>query len=235
MEQELTKSPEAAALAAPPSPTTRPITRKRPAWFSSLFTFRFFSEETPKISTQAVVDRNAEIADDVEIGPFCVIGPDVKIGPGCRLLNNVTILGDTTIGRDNVFFPNAVIGGAPQDKKYKGARTKLTIGNGNVFREAVTVHLGTEKGGGLTTVGDNNLLMVNAHVGHDSRLGSNCVLANNVMIAGHVLVGDHVAMMGGAAVHHYCIIAEFAYIGGYSRVHHDVPPYCKIDSADLVR
>jgi UDP-N-acetylglucosamine acyltransferase len=159
----------------------------------------------------------------------------VKIGPGCRLLNNVTILGDTTIGRDNVFFPNAVIGMAPQDKKYKGARTKLTVGNGNVFREAVSVHLGTEKGGGITTVGDNNLLMVNAHIGHDAHVGSNCVLANNVMIAGHVLIGDHVAMMGGAAVHHFCIIGEFAYIGAYSRIHHDVPPYCKIDGADLVR
>src|SRR5688500_19252972 len=119
--------------------TVRSTPRKRPALFSSLFTFRFFSEETPKISTQAVVDKNAEIADDVEIGPFCVIGPDVKIGPGCRLLNNVTILGDTTIGRENVFFPNAVIVGAPQDKQYKGARTKHTIGHGNVCREAVSI------------------------------------------------------------------------------------------------
>jgi UDP-N-acetylglucosamine acyltransferase len=229
MDQDPNKSPE------PAPQQTRPTPRKRPAWFSSLFTFRFFSEETPKISPHAVVDKNAEIADDVEIGPFCVIGPDVKIGPGCRLLNNVTILGDTTIGRDNVFFPNAVIGGAPQDKKYKGARTKLTVGNGNVFREAATVHLGTEKGGGLTTVGDNNLLMVNSHIGHDAHLGSNCVLANNVMIAGHVLIGDHVAMMGGVAIHHFATIGEFAYIGAYSRVHHDVPPYCKVDGADLVR
>jgi UDP-N-acetylglucosamine acyltransferase len=227
MEQEQLKSPEAALPRLTP--------RKRPAWFSSLFTFRFFSDERPKISPQAVVDKNAEIGDDVEIGPFCVIGPDVRIGPGCRLLNSVTILGDTTIGRDNVFFPNTVIGGAPQDKKYKGARTKLTIGNGNVFREAVTVHLGTEKGGGLTTVGDNNLLMVNAHIGHDAHIGSNCVLANNVMIAGHVLIGDHVAMMGGAAVHHFAIVGEFAYIGAYSRIRHDVPPYCKVDGSDLVR
>jgi UDP-N-acetylglucosamine acyltransferase len=241
MEQELTKSPEAVSSSSTPPTTTttamppRPTPRKRPAWFSSLFTFRFFSEETPKISPQAVVDKNAEIAEDVEIGPFCVIGPDVKIGPGCRLLYNITILGDTTIGRDYVFFPNSVIGGAPQDKKYKGARTKLTIGNGNVFREAVTVHLGTEKGGGLTTIGDNNLLMVNAHIGHDAHLGGNCVLANNVMIAGHVVIGDHVAMMGGVAVHHFATIGEFAYIGAYSRVHHDVPPYCKVDGADLVR
>ena len=227
MEQEATKTAEPAPQRLTP--------RKRPAWFSSLFTFRFFSDGAAKISPHAVIDKNAEIDEDVEIGPFCVIGPDVKIAAGCRLLNSVTILGDTTIGRDNVFFPNTVIGGAPQDKKYKGARTKLTVGNGNVFREAVSVHLGTEKGGGLTTVGDNNLLMVNAHIGHDARLGSNCVLANNVMIAGHVLIGDHVAMMGGAAVHHFCIIGEFAYIGAYSRIHHDVPPYCKIDGPDLVR
>src|SRR3954453_13385322 len=114
MEQDAKKLALAAAAAAerstdalaPEGIPTRPAPRKRPAWFSSLFTFRFFSEETPKISTQAVVDKHAEIADDVEIGPFFVIGPDVKIGPGCRLLNNVTILGDTTIGRDNVFFPN---------------------------------------------------------------------------------------------------------------------------------
>lgn len=227
MEQELAKPPEA--------PLTKLTPRKRPAWFSSLFTFRFFSEDSPKISPQAVVDPKAEIAEDVEVGPFCVIGPDVKIGAGCRLLNSVTLLGDTTIGRDNVFFPNTVIGGAPQDKKYKGARTKLTIGNGNVFREAVSIHLGTEKGGGLTTVGDNNLLMVNAHVGHDVRLGSNCVLANNVMLAGHVLCGDHVAMMGGSGIHHFVTIGEYAYVGGYSRIHHDVPPYCKIDGPDLVR
>lgn len=234
MEQDLAKLPEAPPnSAASPAAAARP--RKRPAWFSSLFTFRFFSDDAPKISPQAVVDRKAEIADDVEIGPFCVIGPDVKIGPGCRLLNSVTILGDTTIGRDNVFFPNTVVGGAPQDKKYKGARTRLIVGNGNVFREAVTVHLGTEKGGGLTTVGDNNLLMVNAHIGHDARLGSNCVLANNVMLAGHVLCGDHVAMMGGAGIHHFVTIGEYAYIGGYSRIHHDVPPYCKADGPDLVR
>src|SRR5690348_12283451 len=99
MEQELTKTPEA-TTSAMPAPA-RPTPRKRPAWFSSLFTFRFFSEESPRISRHAVVDKNAEIADDAEIGPFCVIGPDVKIGPGCRLLNNVTVLGDTTIGREN--------------------------------------------------------------------------------------------------------------------------------------
>lgn len=213
----------------------KPPQGKRPNWFASLFALRFFSDETAKISPHAIVDPAAEIDDDVEIGPFSVIGPHVKIGSGTRLLNRVTILGHTTIGRDNIMFPNTVIGAAPQDKKYRGESTRLEIGNSNVFREAVTLHVGTEKGGGVTILGDNNLLMVNSHLGHDSRLGSNCVLANNVMIAGHVVIGDYVNMMGGAAVHHYCTIGDFAYIGGYSRVHHDVPPFVKVDGADQVR
>jgi UDP-N-acetylglucosamine acyltransferase len=212
-----------------------PPQSKRPAWFRYLFNFRFFSDEHPKISPHAVVDPSAEIADDVEIGPFCVVGPGVKIGPGCRLLNSVTIVGDTTVGRDNIFFPNSVIGTAPQDKKYKGAPTRLEIGNGNAFREACTIHVGTEKGGGVTTIGDNNLFMVNSHVGHDARIGSHCVISNNVMIAGHVLVGDGVAMMGGVGVHHFVTIGMYAYVGGYARIHHDVPPFVKVDGADQVR
>jgi UDP-N-acetylglucosamine acyltransferase len=210
---------------------------KRPNWFSHLFALRFFSDELTEnnIHPQAIVDPQAEIAEDVEIGPFCVIGPHVKLGPGCRLLNSVTILGHTTIGRDNIFFPNCVIGSAPQDKKFRGEDTRLEIGDNNAFREAVSIHIGTEKGGGLTTVGDNNLLMVNSHLGHDARLGSNCVLANNVMIAGHVHVHDYVAMMGGAGVHHFVTIGEHAYIGGYARIHHDVPPFVKVDGADEVR
>src|SRR5947207_590749 len=133
----------------------------------------------PKISPLAVVDPNAQLAADVEVGPFCVIGPDVRIDPGCKLFNNVTILGDTTIGADNVFFPNAVIGAPPQDKKYKGAVTQLKIGVGNIFREAVTVHCGTEKGGGITRLGGNSMYMVNSHIGHDAQFGNNCIIANN--------------------------------------------------------
>ena len=225
-----------------PKETTpaKPTGGRAPRWLSSLFSFRFFSDEMPRISPLAVIDPNATIAEDVEIGPFCVIGPDVTLEGGCRLLNSVTIIGKTTIGRDNVFHPHSVIGGAPQDKKYKGEATGLQIGDRNQIREVVTIHTGTEQGGringgGVTRVGSDNLLMVNCHIGHDAQIGDGCVLANNVMIAGHVLVGDHVAMMGGAAVHHFCIIGEFAYIGAYSRIHHDVPPYCKIDGPDLVR
>lgn len=222
-------------VTTPPPPPARPAGRRRPSWFMSLFSFRFFSDEMPKISPHAVVDPSAEIADDVEVGPFCVIGPNVKIASGCRLLNSVTILGNTTLGKDNICFPNSVLGAIPQDKKFRGEMTRLEIGNSNVFREAVTIHVGTDKGGGVTKIGDNNLLMVNAHVGHDAVVGSNCVLSNNVMLAGHVLVGDYVAMMGGVGVHHFVTIGDYAYIGGYARVHHDVPPYCKIDGSDEIR
>jgi UDP-N-acetylglucosamine acyltransferase len=212
-----------------------PAPARRAPWFVSLFTFRFFSDEMPKISPHAVIDPKAEIAEDVEVGPFCVIGPGVKIGSGCRLLNNVTILGRTTIGKDNVFFPNAVIGAAPQDKKFKGETTELHIGNANVFREAVTVHVGTEMGGGLTRIGDNGLYMVNAHIGHDAMIGNGVVVANNVMIAGHVVCENNVVISGGVGIHHFVTVGETAFIGGYSRIHYDVPPFCKVDGADVVR
>ena len=212
-----------------------PAAGRRAPWFRSLFTFRFFSDEMPKISPHAVIDRKAQIADDAEVGPFCVIGPQVKIDSGCRLLNNVTVLGRTTIGKENVFFPNAVIGASPQDKKFKGEDSELVIGNANVFREAVTVHVGTENGGGVTRIGDNGLFMVNAHIGHDARIGNGVVIANNVMIAGHVVCENNVAIMGGVGIHHFVTVGESAYIGAYSRIHIDVPPFCKVDGADIVR
>ncbi len=208
---------------------------KRSPWFTSLFTFRFFSDALPKISPHAVIDPHAEIAEDVEIGPFCVIGPEVKIDTGCRLLNNVTVLGKTTIGKDNVFFPNAVIGAAPQDKKYKGSQTILEIGSRNVFREAVTLQVGTETGGGVTRVGNDGLYMVNAHVGHDAQIGNHIVFANNVMIAGHVVCDDYVWLSGGVGIHHFVTLGRNAFVAAYARIHHDVPPFCKVEGADRVR
>ncbi len=227
MEPNTVKPVELTAQHSPPT--------KRPAWFRYLFNFRFFSDEQPRISPQAVVHPKAEIADGVEIGPFCVVGPDVTIGPGCKLLNSVTVVGHTTIGRENIFFPNSVIGTAPQDKKYKGAPTRLEIGDRNAFREAVTLHVGTEKGGGVTVIGNDNLFMVNSHIGHDARIGSHCVISNNVMIAGHVAVGDYVSMMGLVGIHHFVTVGQHAYLGGASRIHHDVPPFVKVDGEDEVR
>ena len=190
---------------------------------------------SPRIHPLAAIDPRAEIARDVEVGPFCVIGPHVVLGPGCRLHNNVTVLGHTTIGRDNVFFPNVTVGADPQDKKFRGEPTRLIIGDNNHFREGCTVHVGTAAGGGVTRVGDDNLLMVNVHVGHDVTLGSDCVLGNNVMLAGHCHVGDRVSMMGGSAMHHFVSVGDFAFVGGYARIHHDVPPFVKVDEADEIR
>lgn len=187
------------------------------------------------VSPLAFVDPQARLADDVEVGPFCFVGPDVAIGPGCKLLAHVVITGPTVIGSGNVIHPNVVIGGPPQDRKYKGAATRIEIGDGNIFREAVTIHRGTEKGGGVTRVGSHNFFMVNVHVGHDVQLGSHCTLANNVMLAGHVHVGDYCNMAGGVGIHHFVTVGEYTFLGGYSRIHHDVPPYVKIDGADEFR
>lgn len=188
-----------------------------------------------RISSQAVIDPSAELASDVEVGPFCVIGPDVKIGPGCKLLSHVVVTGRTTLGANNMLHHHAVIGGWPQDRKYRGAPTRVEIGDNNIIREAVTIHVGTEKGGGVTRLGDGNFLMVNTHLGHDVQVGSNCLFANNCMLGGHVICGDNVNMMGGCAVHHLVTIGEFSYLGGDSRIHHDVPPFCKVDGNDKVR
>lgn len=183
----------------------------------------------------AWVDPAAQIADDVAVGPFCVIGPEVVIGPGCVLHNNVTILGKTTLGARNLVFPNAVLGANPQDKKFRGEQTRLEIGDDNQIREAVTIHTGTDKGGGLTKIGSNNLLMVNVHLGHDARVGNNCVLSNNLMVAGHVHIGNNVVLAGGVGIHHFVTIDDFAYIGGYAQLTHDVPPFVKVDGADRIR
>ena len=189
----------------------------------------------PRISPLAIVDPRALIADDVEVGPFCIVGPDVTLGAGNKLHSHVVITGHTTIGRDNEFHPHCVIGGPPQDTKYDGQPTRLEIGDDNIFREASTVSIGTEKGGGVTRVGSGNYFMTNAHVGHDAQIGNRCILANNVMVAGHVVCGDNVNFAGGAGVHHFVSIGDFAFLAGYSRIHHDVPPYVKVADDDHVR
>jgi UDP-N-acetylglucosamine acyltransferase len=187
------------------------------------------------ISSHAIVDPKARVSADAEIGPLCIIGPDVEIAAGCRLVSNVTIMGRTTLGPGNTVWPGAVLGAPPQDRKYKGAPTRLEIGANNIFREHVTIHIGTERGGGVTRVGDNNFLMVNAHLGHDVQLGSNCMLANNVMVAGHVIMGDYCNLMGGVGIHHFVTVGRCCFLGGYARIHHDAPPFCKIDGADEMR
>lgn len=189
----------------------------------------------PQISPLSQVDPQACLADDVAIGPFCLVGPKVSLGAGCRLLSHVSITGHTSVGRGNTFFPNSVIGAIPQDLKYRGGETRLEIGEGNTFREAVTVHLGTEKGGGITRIGNGNLLMVNAHIGHDVQIANKCIIANNVMFAGHVVCGSNVAIMGLVGIHHFVTIGDYAYLAGAARIHHDVPPFVKVADDDKIR
>ena len=189
----------------------------------------------PRIHPLAVVDPKARIGDDCEIGPFCTVGPHVVLGPGNQLQSHVIIAGHTTIGADNVFFPNTVIGSLPQDKKYRGEDTQLTVGDRNVIREAVTMHIGTVGGGGVTRVGSDNLLMVNCHVSHDCQVGDHCILGNNVMLAGHTVVHDRVNMSGAAGTNHFVTVGRLAYIAGQGRIHHDVPPFMKVSDDDKIR
>jgi UDP-N-acetylglucosamine acyltransferase len=177
------------------------------------------------IAPNAFIDPKAQIADDVIIGPGCFVGPNVVIGPGCKLYNHVTIMGPTVIGTENVFFPNTVIGADPQDLKYKGGQTTLTIGSGNVFRENVTVNRGTELGGGKTIIGSGNLFMACVHVGHDCIIEDHVVAANNVLFGGHLKVERCAFVGGGAGIHHFCTVGRNAMIGGLAGVTTDVPPF----------
>jgi UDP-N-acetylglucosamine acyltransferase len=184
------------------------------------------------IHPTAVIDRGAQLGDDVEVGPHCYIGPKVVLGDGCRLLHNVSLLGKTTIGRRNEFYPACVIGASPQDLKYKGSDTDLVIGDDNVFREHVTIHCGTEVGGGVTRVGNHNRLCVGVHVAHDVRMGSHCVITNAVQIAGHCRVEDCCNIGGMAGIQSFTTIGRYAYITGYTRVILDAPPYLILHGYD---
>lgn len=179
-----------------------------------------------KIHPTAIVDSKAQIHPDAEIGPLCSIGPNVKIGRGTRLMSHVVVDGWTTIGEENTIFPFATLGLVPQDLKYKGERTELTIGNKNSIREAVSIHLGTAQGGGFTRVGDGNLLMGYVHLGHDVIVGNHSILANYVGIAGHAIVDDHAIVGGQSGVNQFVRIGAHSYIGGQSAVERDVPPFC---------
>jgi UDP-N-acetylglucosamine acyltransferase len=179
------------------------------------------------IDPTAVVHPGACLGEGVRVGPFCRIGDRVTLGGGCVLDSHVVIEGPATIGPHNRFYPFCVIGVPPQDLKYKGEETFLTIGAHNVFREYVNVHRGTEGGGGHTRIGDRNFLMVNAHVAHDCILGDGIILANAATLGGHVVVEDHATIGAYSGVHPFCRVGVYAYVGGYSVVTKDVLPYSK--------
>jgi UDP-N-acetylglucosamine acyltransferase len=179
------------------------------------------------IHPTAIVSPEAEIGPDVFIGPYCRIGDRVRIGRGCTLDSHVIVEGPTVIGESNRFFPFCVIGVQPQDLKFHGEETFLTIGSNNVFREYVNIHRGTKGGGGHTKIGDHNFLMVSAHVAHDCILGSYIIMANAATLAGHVIIEDHAQVGAFTGVHQFCRIGAHGYVGGYSVVTMDVLPYSK--------
>jgi len=179
------------------------------------------------IHPTAIVSPEAVIGEDVTIGAYCHIGERVKIGNGCRFESHVIVDGPTTIGENNQFFPFGTIGLQPQDLKFKGEDTFLTIGNNNVFREYVNVHRGTKGGGAYTRIGDHNFLMAYVHIGHDSVLGSHIILANAATLAGHVTIEDYATVGAFSGVHQYCRVGTHGFVGGYSVVTKDVLPYSK--------
>jgi UDP-N-acetylglucosamine acyltransferase len=177
------------------------------------------------IHPQAIVDPAARIADDVNIGPFCVIGADVEIGAGTRVASHVVINGPTKIGKDNEIFQFASIGEKPQDLKFDDEPTELIVGDRNRIREYVTLHRGTPGGGNVTKIGNDNLLMASVHVAHDCIVGNHVILANATALAGHVVVDDHVILGGYTTVHQFTRIGAHAFTGFSTAIDRDVLPF----------
>ena len=178
-----------------------------------------------KISKSSIISEGAQIANSVSIGDFCYIGPNVSINENCKIMSHVHISGDTTIGTGNIIYPFASIGTDPQDLKFKGEKNKLIIGNNNKIREYVTINPGTELGGGVTTIGNDCLLMISSHIAHDCVIADNVIIANNVPIAGHCIIENDVIIGGNSAVQQFCNIGKGAMIGGMTGVNKNVLPY----------
>lgn len=179
----------------------------------------------PRIDPSSRVADAARLADDVEVGPFCVVGPQVELKAGVRLHSHACIAGSTVIGERAAIYPFVSLGTVPQSTGYRGEPTKLVIGNDCQFREGVTVSIGTVKGGGVTTIGDRCFMMANSHVGHDCTVGNDVTFANSVALGGHVTIGNSVFLGGNAAVHQFVSIGEGAMIGGVSGLTADVIPF----------
>lgn len=180
------------------------------------------------IHKTALVSPDASIGEDCYIGPFAVIGQNVKLGNRVRVDSHVVIDGRTTIGDDSHLFPFVSIGLAPQDLKYGGEETETVIGSRNQIREFVTIHRGTAGGGGRTVIGNDNLLMAQAHVAHDCTIGNNVIMANAATLAGHVVIGDRANVGAYSGVHQFCRVGPEAFIGGYSVVVKDAMPFAII-------
>src|SRR5712664_3509320 len=187
------------------------------------------------VHATALVDPSATIAATAEIGPYCIVGAQVEIGAGTRLMAHVFVEGPTWIGRQNLFYPYSTVGVAPQDLKYKGEVSETRIGRRNKIREFVTIHRGTEGGGLVTRIGDDNLLMAYVHVAHDAQVGNHAVLSHGATLGGHVTVGDWAIVGAYTGVHQFCRVGRHAFIGGYSVVTQDILPYSSTVSEREIR
>jgi len=179
----------------------------------------------PEVHPTAIVDPRAELGEGVRVGPHCVVSGEAVIGPDTVLDNHVTIMGRVTIGARNRIFPNCVIGGEPQDVSYRGAATRVDIGDDNTIREGVTINRGSEKEEGVTTIGNGNFLMAACHVAHDCRIADEVTIANGTLLGGHVRIHSRASLSGAVAVHHWATIGGWSFVAGLSRVLHDVPPF----------
>ena len=177
------------------------------------------------IHPTAIVAEGAQVPASCTIGPYCMIGSDVVLGEHCELVSHVILDGHTTFGRGNKIFSFACVGIAPQDLKYAGEPTRLTLGDNNTIREYVTISRGTPGGGGLTTIGNACLIMAYTHIGHDSHIGNGVILANSATLAGHVIVEDYAVVGALCPVHQFCRVGRYAYIGGGTTITQDVLPY----------
>ncbi len=183
------------------------------------------------IDARAIVDPAAELAEDVEVGPYAVIGAGVRIDAGCRIGPHAVIEGPTRIGRDNRIFQFASVGTAPQDKKYGGEPTELVIGDGNTIREFVTINRGTVQDEGVTRIGDDNWIMAYVHIAHDCQVGSHTIFANNASLAGHVRVEDYAILGGFTLVHQFCAIGTHAFTAFGTGVAKDIPPFVMVSGS----
>ncbi|TDX59207.1 acyl-ACP--UDP-N-acetylglucosamine O-acyltransferase [Orenia marismortui] len=182
-----------------------------------------------KIHKTAIVHSGAKLGQNVEVGPYAIIGENVEIGDGTSVGSHSVIKGWTKIGKNNRIFSSVSIGQEPQDLKFDGEKSFVEIGDNNTIREFATIHRGTEDGGGLTKVGDNNLIMAYCHIAHDCHLGNHIIMSNAATLAGHVIVEDSAVISGLTGIHQFVRIGKMAMVGGGSKVVKDVPPYVIVD------
>jgi len=182
----------------------------------------------PEIHPQAIVATSAKLGKGVQVGAYAVVGEEVELGDGCVLHEHAVVQGPSRFGKNNVFHAFCVIGSDPQDYTFREEHVDLVVGDGNIFREYVTVSRGTQKGGGKTSLGDDNFFLAYSHVGHDSQIGSHTLFVNGATLAGHVTVEDFVTVGAFCPVHQFCRIGRYAYIGASTVITQDVPPFSKI-------